>query len=131
MLAYHKEKNADCTIASLEVPWEEASRFGLMFVNDDGSISEFEEKPKHPRSNKASSGRIHIHLEQASPLSARGRGEPRLRQRLRPRSYTRDARSGRASFCLSVRRLLEGCRHDRQPLEGKPRPASTQRSIST
>ena len=56
MLAYHKEKNADCTIASLEVPWEEASRFGLMFVNEDGSISEFEEKPKHPRSNKASMG---------------------------------------------------------------------------
>ena len=56
MLTYHKEKNADCTIASLEVPWEEASRFGLMFVNDDGSISEFEEKPKHPRSNKASMG---------------------------------------------------------------------------
>ncbi|MBQ2774725.1 MAG: glucose-1-phosphate adenylyltransferase [Clostridia bacterium] len=56
MLSYHKEKNADCTIASLEVPWEEASRFGLMFVNDDGSISEFEEKPKNPRSNKASMG---------------------------------------------------------------------------
>ena len=56
MLSYHKEKNADCTIASLEVPWEEASRFGLMFVNDDGSISEFEEKPKHHKSNKASMG---------------------------------------------------------------------------
>lgn len=56
MLSYHKEKNADCTIASLEVPWEEAPRFGLMFVNDDGSISEFEEKPKHPKSNKASMG---------------------------------------------------------------------------
>ena len=56
MLEYHKEKNAACTIAMLEVPWEEASRFGLMFVNPDGSISEFEEKPKHPRSNKASMG---------------------------------------------------------------------------
>lgn len=56
MLDYHKEKNADCTIAMLEVPWEEASRFGLMIVNDDGSISEFEEKPKNPRSNKASMG---------------------------------------------------------------------------
>ncbi len=56
MLAYHKEKDAACTIAMLEVPWEEASRFGLMFVNDDGSISEFEEKPKNPRSNKASMG---------------------------------------------------------------------------
>ena len=56
MLDYHKEKNADCTIAMLEVPWDEASRFGLMIVNDDGSISEFEEKPKNPRSNKASMG---------------------------------------------------------------------------
>ena len=56
MLDYHKEKNADCTIAMLEVPWDEASRFGLMLVNDDGSISEFEEKPKNPRSNKASMG---------------------------------------------------------------------------
>lgn len=56
MLEYHKEKNADCTIAMLEVPWDEASRFGLMLVNDDGSISEFEEKPKNPRSNKASMG---------------------------------------------------------------------------
>ncbi len=56
MLDFHKQKNADCTIAMLEVPWEEASRFGLMLVNDDGSISEFEEKPKNPRSNKASMG---------------------------------------------------------------------------
>ena len=56
MLEYHKEKNAACTIAMLEVPWDEASRFGLMFVEPDGSISEFEEKPKKPRSNKASMG---------------------------------------------------------------------------
>lgn len=56
MIEFHKEKNADCTIAMLEVPWEEASRFGLMLINDDGSIAEFEEKPKNPRSNKASMG---------------------------------------------------------------------------
>ena len=56
MLKFHKEKNAACTIAMLEVPWEEASRFGLMFVNDDGTITDFEEKPKIPRSNKASMG---------------------------------------------------------------------------
>ena len=56
MLTYHKEKNADCTIAMLEVPWEEASRFGLMFVDDDGAITAFEEKPKNPKSNKASMG---------------------------------------------------------------------------
>ena len=56
MLEYHKEKNAACTIAMLEVSWEEASRFGLMILNDDNSIKEFEEKPKNPRSNKASMG---------------------------------------------------------------------------
>ena len=56
MLEYHKEKDAACTIAMLEVPWEEASRFGLMILNDDNSIAEFEEKPKNPRSNKASMG---------------------------------------------------------------------------
>lgn len=56
MLQFHKEKNAACTIAMLEVPWEEASRFGLMFTDGDGRITAFEEKPKNPKSNKASMG---------------------------------------------------------------------------
>ncbi len=56
MLDFHKEKNADCTIAVLEVPMEEASRFGIMSVNEDGSIYKFTEKPKEPDSNKASMG---------------------------------------------------------------------------
>jgi glucose-1-phosphate adenylyltransferase len=56
MLKFHKEKDAACTIAMLEVPWEEASRFGLMFTDDDGRITAFEEKPKEPKSNKASMG---------------------------------------------------------------------------
>ncbi len=56
MLDFHKKKGAACTIAMLEVPWEEASRFGLMFVDDDGKITAFEEKPKNPKSNKASMG---------------------------------------------------------------------------
>ena len=56
MLQFHKEKEAACTIAMLEVPWEEASRFGLMFTDDDGRITAFEEKPKEPKSNKASMG---------------------------------------------------------------------------
>lgn len=56
MLQFHKSKDAACTIAMLEVPWEEASRFGLMFVDDDGKITDFEEKPKNPKSNKASMG---------------------------------------------------------------------------
>lgn len=56
MLAFHKEKEAACSIAMLEVPWKDASRFGLMLVDEDGCISEFEEKPRSPRSNKASMG---------------------------------------------------------------------------
>lgn len=56
MLDYHKKNQADCTIAVIEVDWDEASRFGLMFTNPDGSIYEFKEKPKNPESNKASMG---------------------------------------------------------------------------
>ncbi len=56
MLAFHKDNKADCTIAVLEVEMHEASRFGIMNTNDDGSIYEFEEKPANPKSNKASMG---------------------------------------------------------------------------
>ena len=59
MLQFHIQNNADCTIAVREVPWDEASRFGIMNTNEDNSISEFEEKPAHPKSNKASMG-VHI-----------------------------------------------------------------------
>ena len=56
MLKYHESKAADATIAVLTVPMEEASRFGIMNTDDDGAIIEFEEKPKQPKSNKASMG---------------------------------------------------------------------------
>ena len=56
MLDFHKEKNAEATIAVIEVPMEEAGRFGIMNTKDDLSIYEFEEKPKNPKSNMASMG---------------------------------------------------------------------------
>ncbi len=56
MIDFHKETGADCTIAVLEVPMEEASRFGIMNAREDGVIYEFEEKPKEPKSNLASMG---------------------------------------------------------------------------
>ena len=56
MLAYHKECKADATIAVIEVPMKEASRFGIMNTDDTGRIVEFEEKPEHPKSNLASMG---------------------------------------------------------------------------
>ncbi len=56
MVDFHKEKNADATIAVLEVPWEEAPRFGIMTADAEGKIIEFAEKPKEPKSNLASMG---------------------------------------------------------------------------
>ncbi len=56
MLDFHKAKNADATIAVLDVPKEEASRFGIMITDDNDNIVDFEEKPKNPRSTLASMG---------------------------------------------------------------------------
>ena len=55
-LKFHKEKNAEFSVAVMEVPWEEASRFGLMVADENDKITEFQEKPKNPKSNLASMG---------------------------------------------------------------------------
>ncbi len=65
MLAAHKAAGADCTIACMKVPMKEASRFGILNTNPDGSIYEFEEKPKQPKSDLASMG---IYIFTASKL---------------------------------------------------------------
>jgi len=78
MLAAHKKAKAACTIAVYEVPMEEASRFGILNCNEDGSIYEFDEKPKVPKSNKASMGiyiftweklRKYLELDEQNPDS--------------------------------------------------------------
>lgn len=56
MLDYHEKHNAVCTVATITVPLEEASRFGICNTRPDGSIYEFEEKPKEPKNNQASMG---------------------------------------------------------------------------
>ena len=56
MLDFHKANNAEVTIAVMPVPMEEASRFGIMIADENHRITEFEEKPEHPRSNLASMG---------------------------------------------------------------------------
>ena len=65
MLTAHKESNADCTIACMKVPLSEASRFGILNTNADGTIYEFEEKPAKPKSDLASMG---IYIFTASKL---------------------------------------------------------------
>ncbi|WP_263622074.1 glucose-1-phosphate adenylyltransferase [Halobacillus litoralis] len=56
MLEHHKLTNADATISVIEVPWEEANRFGIMNTDEEGRIDEFDEKPEFPKSNLASMG---------------------------------------------------------------------------
>ncbi len=56
MLDYHKSRHADITLACMPVPWEEASRFGVVVADENGNIQEFEEKPEKPSSNLASMG---------------------------------------------------------------------------
>ncbi len=84
MLRVHKEKGADCTIALLEVPIEEAGRFGIMTTDEDGRITEFEEKPPKPKSTKASMGiyifrrsvlEEYLKRDEADPTSANDFGK--------------------------------------------------------
>ncbi|MCC4722104.1 glucose-1-phosphate adenylyltransferase [Salinicoccus sp. RF5] len=56
MLEFHRGNGADATISAIEVPMDEASRFGILNTNDDFSIYEFDEKPEHPKNNLASMG---------------------------------------------------------------------------
>lgn len=84
MLKSHIETGADCTIAAIEVPLKEASRFGILNTNPDGSIYQFEEKPKVPKSNLASMGiyiftaeKLFKYLEEddANPASSKDFGK--------------------------------------------------------
>ncbi len=113
MLAHHKRVHADCTIAVMEVPWDEASRFGIMNVDGEDTITEFEEKPKQPRSNLASMGIYVFSAEEAARLPHRGRERRGLEQRLRQEHYPRHAGMPGEDVRLSFRGLLEGRRHDR------------------
>ncbi len=84
MISAHKKNNAACTIAVIDVPLEEASRFGILNTNPDGSIYEFEEKPKNPKSTNASMGiyvfswdklRKYLEEDEANPDSSNDFGK--------------------------------------------------------
>ena len=84
MIAEHEKAGADCTIAVIEVPMEEASRFGIMNCNPDGSVYEFEEKPAKPKSNLASMGiyvfnweslKVYLEKDEADPDSSNDFGK--------------------------------------------------------
>lgn len=84
MISAHKKNKAACTIAVIDVPLEEASRFGILNTNPDGSIYEFEEKPKNPKSTNASMGiyvfswsklRKYLEEDEANPNSSNDFGK--------------------------------------------------------
>ena len=84
MLDFHKKNKAECTIAVLDVPLSDASRFGIMNCEDDGKIYEFEEKPPNPKSTKASMGvyifnwkilREYLKMDAKDPFSANDFGK--------------------------------------------------------
>ncbi|MBA2873932.1 glucose-1-phosphate adenylyltransferase [Thermaerobacillus caldiproteolyticus] len=84
MLDYHIEKNADVTISVIEVPWSEASRFGIMNTNEQMEIIEFEEKPANPKNNLASMGiyifnwpilKAYLQIDNANPNSSHDFGK--------------------------------------------------------
>ncbi len=84
MIEEHKKNGAAATIAVIEVPWDEASRFGIMNTNEDDSIREFEEKPQNPQSNLASMGvyvfdwaklRYYLEKDEADPNSSNDFGK--------------------------------------------------------
>ncbi len=84
MLKAHIEKGADCTIAAIDVPMSEASRFGILNTNSDGSIYQFEEKPKQPKSTLASMGIYiftaeklykYLEMDEANPNSSKDFGK--------------------------------------------------------
>ena len=84
MISAHKKNKAACTIAVIDVPLEEASRFGILNTNPDGSIYEFEEKPKNPKSTNASMGiyvfswdklRKYLEEDEANPDSSNDFGK--------------------------------------------------------
>lgn len=92
MLEYHIEKGADATISVIEVPWHEASRFGIMNTNEEMGITEFAEKPDEPQSNLASMGiyifkwellRTYLLLDAKNPTSSHDFGKDIIPQLLK------------------------------------------------
>ncbi|OAS88660.1 MULTISPECIES: glucose-1-phosphate adenylyltransferase [Metabacillus] len=84
MLDYHIEKNADASISVIEVPWDEASRFGIMNTNEQMQVVEFDEKPAKPKNNLASMGiyifkwsilKEYLEMDERNPYSSHDFGK--------------------------------------------------------
>ena len=134
MLRYHEQMEADCTIAVRTVPLAEASRFGIMNTREDGSIYEFEEKPKHPKGTERIHGHLHLQVGDAEKSSSSRTGRTRVRERLRQERHPAILNEGLPPVRpMNSGLLLEGRQH---PISSCGRPiwtcwARTPPSIST
>jgi glucose-1-phosphate adenylyltransferase len=122
MLEYHKEHNADLTVSVIQVPWEDASRFGVMSVDDEMNITKFAEKPKEPESNLASMG-LYIFNWSAAPGAAGGPRRPGERKGLRQEHHPQAAPGGQKALRLHLLRLLAGRGDHRQLLQQPDGPS--------
>ena len=119
-LRFHKEKNAEFSVAVMEVPWEEASRFGLMVADENDRITEFQEKPKNPKSNLASMGIYIFNWDMLKKYLIEDEADPELRERLRQQHHPQPAEeTDRSMYAYHFERLLEG-RGNHLHLCGKP-----------
>lgn len=119
MLRNHIKNNADATIAVLTVPIAEASRFGIMNTDEEGRITEFEEKPKVPRSNKASMGIYIFNWSILKKFLAEDVANPDSSNDFGKNVIPAMIDSGCRHVCMELFRILEGCRNDCKPLGGK------------
>ena len=108
MLSYHKEHKADATIAVLEVPLKEASRFGIMNTDGDGRIVEFEEKPANPKSNLASMG-IYIFTWKALRRLLLADMKTRTPATISKGHHSYSPKDNRTLMAYKFKVLLEGC----------------------
>ena len=115
MLRRHKATGADCTISVMEVPWEEASRFGIMAVDGEDNITEFAEKPKEPKSNLASMGIYIFTWKSCASTSSMMRLTPAATT-TSEKHHPRYAAKRREDVRLPLRGLLEGRGHAGLPV---------------
>ena len=124
-IAAHRRKRADVTIAVRRVPLAEATRMGILALDETDRVTEWQEKPKQPEERPRLDGRLRLLQAGPPPLAQRGS------HRLRPRRHPGDARRRRPRLRLPLRRLLAGRRHDPVLLGGEPRPPGGPRRSST
>ena len=101
MLNFHKKHHAKVTIGTIRVPWDEASRFGIMVANENMRITKFQEKPAKPESNLASMG---IYIFDRDVLESYLKPMPRMKSRntTSARTSSRRCWPTRSAVCLSL-----------------------------